>query len=574
MTVSGLFAAILLVLGLFAAYSTSYVKADAGEMTWYVKDRVWINFLAAAGVFAVFLLIKKLPVIKRKIDQLEADERLFHKYRRILFWIGAILAVIWVISTQYRAGADQAQVQKAVYLLHLKDYSMFEPGGYLAKYPNQLGLVWISYVFSLIFGIFNYTGIQLCNAAGLVLIYKSLAEIGGHLGMKRSAQLMVILLAILFIPLTMYTSFVYGTILGLACSLEALSREMKYFQDRRKKDLLLSALLIALAIQLKSNYLIFLIGMVIYGVLEGIKEKKLCTFAVPVLLIVCFLCSSAAVKSVTKHVTGYSPDQGSSSWSWIAMGLQEGKRAPGWYNGYNSGTYIDSGFDPEVQAEMAKENIRGSIERFSEEPWRAIEFFTKKTASQWNNPTFQSFWNVQVRSMGVTRSQWNWQMTGIGGMHTWTGILNLFQFIILVGAAAFCLCYDGRNNTIKNLVPAMIFIGGFVFHLIWEAKCQYTLPYFILLIPYAVEGFSTAAEWITKSMMEALLERGFVKIVIVFLLVNACILIYGGGKLEYLCEDTVEYTCYLEEERVNPEVKTEAYQVEIQDRGRNWVPNL
>lgn len=34
-----------------------------------------------------------------------------------------------------------------------------------------------------------------------------------------------------------------------------------------------------------------------------------------------------------------------------------------------------------------------------------------------------------------------------------------------------------------------IFIGGVLFHTLWEAKAQYSLPYFVLLIPYSVCGF-------------------------------------------------------------------------------------
>ena len=37
----------------------------------------------------------------------------------------------------------------------------------------------------------------------------------------------------------------------------------------------------------------------------------------------------------------------------------------------------------------------------------------------------------------------------------------------------------------------MILVGGFLFHLVWEAKGQYTLPYMVLVIPLAVEGWRT-----------------------------------------------------------------------------------
>ncbi len=587
-TVSGLFMTILLLLGIFAAYSTSYILADAREVTYFVEDHMLLNLLISAGVMAAVVLVKKNALIQKYLEKLECDEQKFRTCRAALFFTGAVLAIVWVLSTQYRAGADQAQIQKAVYLLHLEDYSMFEEGGYLAKYPNQLGFFWFSYLYSKVFGMFNYTGLQLFNVAGLILIYKAMADICRYLEMKRSAQLMVIGSAILFIPLTMYTSFVYGNIPGLAFALEALSREMKFFSEKKKTDIILSAILIAFAVQLKSNYLIFLIGMVIYGVMVGIQQKNARMFAVPVLLIIGILCSSIAVKGITKHVTGYSLDQGASAWSWIAMGLQDGKRAPGWYNGYNSGSYTESGYDPAIQAEMAKESIRESIEHFSNNKWEAVEFFTKKTASQWNNPTFQAFWNIQIRSMGVTQSQWNWEMTGVAGMNRWAQILNLMQFLILMGSALYFLFPDKKANSVARQVPAMIFVGGFIFHLFWEAKCQYTISYFVLLFPYAVGGFNGAAEWILagienrrsgsrmagKSILEALLERGFTGVMYAFIVVNACILLYGGGKLEYLREDTVGYEHYLEEARVSPEIKEEAYQSAIRDRGKNWFPNI
>jgi hypothetical protein len=36
---------------------------------------------------------------------------------------------------------------------------------------------------------------------------------------------------------------------------------------------------------------------------------------------------------------------------------------------------------------------------------------------------------------------------------------------------------------------ALIILGGFVYHLIFEAKSQYVLPYFIMMVPFAAYGF-------------------------------------------------------------------------------------
>lgn len=41
---------------------------------------------------------------------------------------------------------------------------------------------------------------------------------------------------------------------------------------------------------------------------------------------------------------------------------------------------------------------------------------------------------------------------------------------------------------LHRLLLPMIFIGGFIFHLFWEAKGQYTITYFVLLIPLLCKG--------------------------------------------------------------------------------------
>lgn len=555
--VTGLFAAILFLLCLFAGCSTSYITADASERTMFVSDHLSWNLAAVIGVLVLLVIVKRITPVHRICKSVNEDEEAFFKYRNMLLIGGGLIAVWWVLSTQYHIGADQAQVQKAVVLLHKQDYSMFEKDGYLAMFPNQLGLVWISYLFSFLFGSNNYIGFQLCNVVGLVVIYKELAEIGNHCGLSRMMQLIVIGLSIVFVPLTLYTSFVYGNLLGLACALAAISREMNYIKEKKKMDLILSGILIALSIQLKSNHLIFLIGMVIYGGMEWLKTKKKHVLLLPLVLIGCCLVSSMMVKNVTEHVTGYPVNAGASTWSWIAMGLQEGSRAPGWYNGYNSGSYIYSEYDPVIQEMVAKASIQRSFAMFSRDKWGSIEFFTKKIASQWNNPTFQGFWNVQVRESEVVQSQWLLHMTDAIGAHRWAGFLNVFQFLILSGA--FLYAFAGRidREKLQTSVPAMIFIGGFVFHLIWEAKCQYTISYFVLLIPYAVAGFYKMSEKlaalisnprtiIKNQSLDHLLEKYFLVFIVVLLMVNLCIIAYGGGKWNYLKSDSVEYSRYLQ----------------------------
>lgn len=41
----------------------------------------------------------------------------------------------------------------------------------------------------------------------------------------------------------------------------------------------------------------------------------------------------------------------------------------------------------------------------------------------------------------------------------------------------------------EYIILKVIFIGGFLFHIAWEAKGQYTLPYFMLMVPVSLSGY-------------------------------------------------------------------------------------
>ena len=66
------------------------------------------------------------------------------------------------------------------------------------------------------------------------------------------------------------------------------------------------------------------------------------------------------------------------------------------------------------------------------------------------------------------------------------GILSL----LLISAAA-CLMLrvlDIRGAALKVVLPALILLGGLSYHLLFEAKSQYAMPYFVLMMPIAAYG--------------------------------------------------------------------------------------
>ena len=47
------------------------------------------------------------------------------------------------------------------------------------------------------------------------------------------------------------------------------------------------------------------------------------------------------------------------------------------------------------------------------------------------------------------------------------------------------LIQNRKNLSLDIIFLITIFIGGFAFHILWEAKSRYIIPYIVVLIPVA-----------------------------------------------------------------------------------------
>ena len=79
---------------------------------------------------------------------------------------------------------------------------------------------------------------------------------------------------------------------------------------------------------------------------------------------------------------------------------------------------------------------------------------------------------------------------------------------------AFLALILRRTDTAGAEMLVLFFIGGLLFHTVWEGKSQYTYPYVFVLIPLAAYGvvwlaraFTRLTEWATKKTMERMPKK-------------------------------------------------------------------
>ena len=273
-TIMVLFSLILIWLLVLSGFSTSFISPDGYEHTYLVKDSIALNLLVAAVVFFVCYFFKEKTKLGIWFEKIEKEELLYEKCKRILLLVILALGVLWVLFTQCIPRADQDSVLLAAWGLKVGDYHMFEKSGYLAAFPHQSGLVLLLYLCSFLFGDYNYVAFQLMNAVFIMLTYRELEKISGYFGVKKVTRLAVLLCGILFFPLILYASFVYGMVPGLFWAVLSMRDTIAFCREQHIKQAVIAAVSIMFAVMLKSNYLIFFIGISVYLFFGTLKAKK------------------------------------------------------------------------------------------------------------------------------------------------------------------------------------------------------------------------------------------------------------------------------------------------------------
>lgn len=568
-SVKWIFFIILMFLCFIASFSTTVLVHDNDGGHFFIKDYPIVNFLSVIGILAIgYILMSYRPVVKF-VSRVNADDSYFRSLRRRMLAVLGIVSVLWVLSTQFIPKADQLKVQDGVYELLIEDYTRFSPGDYLERHQHQYGLLLMSYVFSLIFGSSNYAVLQLFNAAALLLFFYELSELCGYFGFRRSVQLSVIIFGFVFYPLIVYCSFIYGTLVGLALAVTAICWEMKFFSSKKISHAIISAILMTFSILAKSTYAIFLVAAMIFAVVEIVRLKKVKLIIFPVSIMIAAVIALSVPHAIMSQIVGDPLDEGTSMWGFIAMGLQDGDRAPGAYNGYVDKLYYSiSNCDSELYTKLAKENIAERLKYFLENKSYAVSFFTQKLAYEWNDPTFQSAWNIRGKSSLINTNEWIWKFQSSWGTKIGVTFLNPLIFAVYFGALLFSLRYRKEKNNYTFVFP-MIFIGGFVFQIFTEAGPRYTLPYFVLLFPFAIEGYFGIVRRALreerpkgKRVKREEFKRkifGLLPYICMTVIFSVLICVLYVGRAGYLTSDNEAYSEWLESNSVEQLVKEGNY---------------
>ena len=250
------------------------VYAGVGIITLYLctlmmRNKVFIlndeHSLFSKQSFHVFLfeiiIITFLLIVYFWIEK-RLDNRKQIYISRFLFIMGAALTVFIVLCLQVNPTYDQFNVYYAAQQMHLGDYTLFQEGEYLYKYPFQKYLVIYFYWLIQLFGQNNIIAVQAVNVLWVLVAWLSLYYISRHIFSNTILGTTVSI--IVFVPCSFYATFVYGNIVGFALVLAALCLLEIYIKKQKLLCAFASVLFLTVAMLLKQLFAIYAVGFIVY----------------------------------------------------------------------------------------------------------------------------------------------------------------------------------------------------------------------------------------------------------------------------------------------------------------------
>ena len=478
-----------------SALYRSYIDVTYQEIIHYRNDNVLLALIFLMVTIAAVCFLQK----KHLLEKVPERPLLI----AVLVYVAAISG-LWAYASDCIPVADQRSILKCVDGLMNGDYACMNPkspDGYLQYNRHQVGLTVFYELFTRIFtsGEVNYYAIYGLNVLMITGIFFGLYLVTKQLTSRKDIVNLELILSLGMFQLMLYSTFIYGLIPGLFFTVFGIYFMLKLFDTKRWYDGVLTALMCALAIIMKSNYMIILIAVGLTLIVRAIREKYPVYLRYLLLAIVAFTGINLTAQKVYENRTGIEFGDTIPNTAYLAMAMQDGSMAPGWFNGFNHVTYRLNDYDEEITDQISREYIGERLRGFADEPLECLRFYYYKIISQWNEVTYECFWigmNEENRTRELSPVVDNFYF---GKLHTAAeAMMNLYQLLMFAGTLFFAWSLRKKED-ISKVILLLCVLGGFLFHILWEGKSQYIITYFPLFLPCAAAGVISVIDfWSTK----------------------------------------------------------------------------
>lgn len=485
-------------------------------------DILCILFLFVILIFAAAFIGSKRVILTSNIVRLTA------------FVILAIMLFVYInVSDPQLIPEDSGVCYSAAQSIFQNNYSVIQSGSYVYHFPNMLGVISLNILFFSLFGAANTSAFYYFNAvcvltmvwfgaAFIRMIICSRDFLGKEIDSDKDsdadkqidpenkyfrckvsliAETLWMLFCLFDIPLNMLVLFRYGDIAQAASLIMAFYFAVRCIKSGKMRYCFPVIIVLSVGVLLRENTMVGCIALLLFYLVAGVKNGNLkrtliLTGTVLLVMILPIRIQRACYEKLAGERIVGTPVS-----AWIAMGMMENEtEGPGWYNGYNWIVFEDYG-GREGADVAAKAFINARTEQFMNDPGLMINFYHRKTVTQWADPLYEALGHT---SFGNNAHPFFLNVFGKRGEekplneHLYR-ITDLLQSIVFIGGNIFLvisavLCLKKKEKYMGYMLLLVIAVtGGVLFSVLWEAKSRYTIGYLPVIMLMGAVGYSYAA---------------------------------------------------------------------------------
>lgn len=493
--------AIISILTINIIYYSNMSHWEIPQIQYYGIKKNIIGIIIIGVILTICYFISKIEIKKSTKKLLLITVLLLY----------CIVQLVWIASTPAKQFADSLEVlrisEKMASNSPLSEYQ----ANYLQYYPQQLTM---AIFFNNIFCMFrsnNYVILEVINMISNLCMVIGLYLILFELEKKYKVNHVLFFIMILsFIPIILLTSFIYGDFIGMACSIWTIFFYIKYVEKNKGRYILYIGILMALACIVRMNYFIFVIAIVVNLFLVRIEQKSLGIKGLARYFTVCFtivmiiFVPSAILKKVYAKRYGLNMEKSFSTIPYLYMGMSEGERANGWYNDEVEKIVFDlmnSKNDSTPIMKNCKHKMYERIKYLLNHPMYTFRFYRDKMITIWADPTMEyKFYNTYDIESKDLDSQPVVKKILFGKIYDYIVIYQKSLIVLIFIGALIAIITQKRNMSNYMVLLYLTFLGGFTFHILWEGKSRYIIPYVVLLIPNSCIGITALTELLKEKI--------------------------------------------------------------------------
>ena len=461
----------------------------------FLNGNKWRTFGEGLGIVLLRLLVVVLALavsvwvggfLDKIIEKNKKAESILVTFVALLF---GLCNIWWVSKVPYVIEGDQAIIWQNAVLNLQGDFSMFAKGGQMYIYPQQQGL---SFLYEWLFRLTGSSSFKMIGYLNACLA--PIAMVFGYDVVKMSfgkrAAVRFLPLMLLCLPYTIYAPYVYGDIPSIALTSVLIWAILKVLEFGKKRYAILACIVAMLALLCRMNVWICFIGITIAILGHCLHKKSWKPLVLALAIVLSASLCMTGIKTYNASRANEPASKGMPSLLWMAMGLQYSEWGAGYYNDYSKRIYEEVGFDREIASDVAKTEIKNRTKVFASDLYQARLFFGQKMKSQWHDGLFEAtnatgtFGDLEITEVpDIVASVYH------GDAHMTIKQVSEYMLCIVYVFALIGVWkrFKDKDSLLKD-IPLIVFVGGFLFSIIWEAKARYMLPYYVLLHIYAAYG--------------------------------------------------------------------------------------